>query len=755
MKTSTNKLNQAIERMSSGYKVNHAKDNAANYSISTNMSTKISAYEIAESNTMMGLYMLSTANESLTLIEDKLMRLRALATQANNGTYGAQSLEAINTEANALTDEIERLYKTAEYNGEKLFNKTTYDKAEHFSQAKPTGFIAETASTVTPIAKEEYGGFIDVAQKYNKAYVDNLKPLMEEGDSFTRNEYKIAKVQDLEKLAALIDNGVDTTGITFILANDIDLTTYCESLMSSGGWDPIGDATNQFKGTFDGNGHSIVGLKISRSSDYQGFFGYTGENAKISNLAIKNADIKGNQYCGILAGYGLKTDITNCFSDGEVISSSSNSCVGGLLGSLITGCVTNCYSMSELKSKYCVGGLIGSSQYSTINNCYTTGNITFSTGGSGGIIGSDYRSEIKDSYSSVDISCIAANNGGLIGLISNSTVSNCYSTGNVNNLDTSIGNYEGNKFTGGFIGNIQGSTIQDCYSTGDVNAIFDGVGGFSGAIQYSSNINNCYATGNVNGRARIGGFAASSEASNITNCYATGNVTGESNIGGFLYLIRQTSGAGDYTNNAFYGNVSGNSEVASFVSSITNSNDGTTFNSVDISGAEVLNQNLDLINGVSWYDGTSYIALPDYDLSEYSKNIKQISLRSIETNLQVGINSSDSSNIKMNTNFILDLGDLRSNKLNVNMLDNYIQLISNKQTELGATQNRLESALDEISTQYENLVSSRSTIRDADMAELSSTYIQQQILQDASATLMATSQNLRAESLLGLIQSLS
>ena len=53
-------------------------------------------------------------------------------------------------------------------------------------------------------------------------------------------------------------------------------------------------------------------------------------------------------------------------------------------------------------------------------------------------------------------------------------------------------------------------------------------------------------------------------------------------------------------------------------------------------------------------------------------------------------------------------------------------------------QNRLESALDEISIKYENLVSSRSTIRDADIAEVSSQYIQQQILQQASATLLST-----------------
>ena len=76
--------------------------------------------------------------------------------------------------------------------------------------------------------------------------------------------------------------------------------------------------------------------------------------------------------------------------------------------------------------------------------------------------------------------------------------------------------------------------------------------------------------------------------------------------------------------------------------------------------------------------------------------------------------------------------------LALSLIDEFTNLLSEKQTQLGATQNRLESALDEISTQYENLVSTRSTIRDADIAEVSSEYIRQQILQQASATLMST-----------------
>ena len=79
MKQSTNKLNLAIERMSTGFKVNHAKDNAANYSIATNMTTKINSYMVAEDNAAMGLDLISTAEGTLSQIQDKLSRLRALA----------------------------------------------------------------------------------------------------------------------------------------------------------------------------------------------------------------------------------------------------------------------------------------------------------------------------------------------------------------------------------------------------------------------------------------------------------------------------------------------------------------------------------------------------------------------------------------------------------------------------------------------------------------------------------------------------
>ena len=112
-------------------------------------------------------------------------------------------------------------------------------------------------------------------------------------------------------------------------------------------------------------------------------------------------------------------------------------------------------------------------------------------------------------------------------------------------------------------------------------------------------------------------------------------------------------------------------------------------------------------------------------------------------NLQVGVNAGESSNIQFEVGFIMDgFDNLLSygiqDKSTLETIDKLLNNLSEKSTQYGAVQNRLESAMDEIITQHDNLVSARSTLRDADMAELSSQYIQQQILQEASATLMAT-----------------
>ena len=113
----------------------------------------------------------------------------------------------------------------------------------------------------------------------------------------------------------------------------------------------------------------------------------------------------------------------------------------------------------------------------------------------------------------------------------------------------------------------------------------------------------------------------------------------------------------------------------------------------------------------------------------------------ISTTLQVGINSASSNQITTDMSFIFNFASLKNSiekESTFNAILKFSEMLSVKQTELGSVSNRLESVLDEINVNYENLVSSRSTLRDADISEVSSEYIRQQILQQASATLLAT-----------------
>lgn len=146
LNNSTKLLNQAIERMSTGFKINGAKDNAANFAIVENMTTQLSSLDVIEDNTAQGIDYVTTANQTLDLINDRFTRLRNLAVQAENKTYGDESLKAINLECEALVEEIKRMYVEAEYNGLKIFGSEYFETvptSTTYAGPTPTTFATE------------------------------------------------------------------------------------------------------------------------------------------------------------------------------------------------------------------------------------------------------------------------------------------------------------------------------------------------------------------------------------------------------------------------------------------------------------------------------------------------------------------------------------------------------------------------------------------------------------------------------------
>ena len=120
MDNATKSLNQSIERMTTGYKINQAKDDAAGYSVMTKMDTNLRSTSVCQSNVAMGSSLLSTLENNYDIMIDHMQRIRDLTEEAANGTYSTASLTAINSEIEARFTEIDRIAAVTEYNGKPL-----------------------------------------------------------------------------------------------------------------------------------------------------------------------------------------------------------------------------------------------------------------------------------------------------------------------------------------------------------------------------------------------------------------------------------------------------------------------------------------------------------------------------------------------------------------------------------------------------------------------------------------------------------
>lgn len=123
LNNATKGLNSAIEKLTTGYKLNHAKDNPANYAMAKNIESKLSSWNVASENINIGNNLLETASSTSELISQHIIRIRDLCEQACNGTYGENSKKAIREEIDARLDEISRIRENTEFNDIKLFGE--------------------------------------------------------------------------------------------------------------------------------------------------------------------------------------------------------------------------------------------------------------------------------------------------------------------------------------------------------------------------------------------------------------------------------------------------------------------------------------------------------------------------------------------------------------------------------------------------------------------------------------------------------
>lgn len=115
-------LESSIERLSSGYRINRAADDAAGMAISQKMKTQIRGLDQASRNASDGISVIQTAEGALSEIGSMLQRMRELSVQAVNGTNTDEDRDAIQAEIEQLNQEIDRISETTEFNTKKLLN---------------------------------------------------------------------------------------------------------------------------------------------------------------------------------------------------------------------------------------------------------------------------------------------------------------------------------------------------------------------------------------------------------------------------------------------------------------------------------------------------------------------------------------------------------------------------------------------------------------------------------------------------------
>ena len=124
-----------LEKLSSGYKINRAGDDAAGLAISEKMRAQITGLETASKNAEDAVSLVQTAEGALTEVHSMLNRMVALATQSANGTYNGTNRGSMNEEVDQLKSEIDRILSTTNFNGMELFK---YDQTITF-QVSETG----------------------------------------------------------------------------------------------------------------------------------------------------------------------------------------------------------------------------------------------------------------------------------------------------------------------------------------------------------------------------------------------------------------------------------------------------------------------------------------------------------------------------------------------------------------------------------------------------------------------------------------
>ncbi|MBO5008342.1 MAG: hypothetical protein J6D26_05865 [Clostridia bacterium] len=379
------------------------------------------------------------------------------------------------------------------------------------------------------------------------------------GDGSASSPYQIGTAAELYWFALQVNSG--NTGICGKLTADITLNenlesklnitttgyafNYGKATLKSGQtvneWTAIGTETNAYTGTFDGDGHSVIGLYVNSTastSKNNGLFGYV-KDVTIQNVTVKDSYI------------------------------SAYSHMGGVVGLLYSGTVKNCHCTDTwlCSQNGRMGGIVGSAHQSggniSISDC-SSNVVYYQYGNSGGIAGYLRKATMDNCVFTGELKGTSGNSGGIVGSFTGGTIKNCSNNGKIN----------GGGYTGGIAGYSSGSIINctnNAAITTSSNAQYIGgiVGDFYGDSTELSEITNCVNNGTVtqtgnnsNLSIGVGGIVGQAKGVSITGCTNKADISGAGQELGGILGTQTMSGNVTIEKCANYGSITGGADFA-------------------------------------------------------------------------------------------------------------------------------------------------------------------------------------------------
>jgi flagellin len=161
-----NDLDKAVQRLSSGLRINYAWDDPTGLGISERMRANITGMQEAEKNATYDVNMLQTAEGALAVIDEKLIRMRAIAVQASNGILTTLDRQVANVEFQQLKSEIDRIAKTTNYNGFYLLDGSRAASTASTDTTMALGFNGVSTAVNSTAVKFHIGENNTVGQDY-------------------------------------------------------------------------------------------------------------------------------------------------------------------------------------------------------------------------------------------------------------------------------------------------------------------------------------------------------------------------------------------------------------------------------------------------------------------------------------------------------------------------------------------------------------------------------------------------------------